>query len=66
MHWNKESNNGDWKVRVSTREHYFQYKYVVVEERDHKRINPIWETGLNRLADLRLLRNEQIDTTILT
>lgn len=43
----------DWTTKVTLNKNFFQYKYVVITEKEHKSVR--WEEGTNRIADLLLL-----------
>ena len=42
---------------LQTYDHYFQYKYVLIETGKP----PLWEKCVNRIADLRILKTTQSD-----
>lgn len=48
---------------LTIKKDYFQYKYVIVESSTKKSVR--WEEGINRIADLKLLKIESPQRMIL-
>lgn len=52
----------DWTLETIVSSPYFSYKYVVLNP--NNRASTRWEEGMNRVADLKVLKYEQTDSVL--